>query len=514
MFFRTYVTADYMIKGNPVPDFFLRINPLAGIISSAAGRSFAQEVIWWVPLIVLTVILGRAFCGWVCPLGTLTDGYDYLVRLFSKVTGGAKEKAKLVINKKSSFRKFMYLKYYLLVLMLAAALFSVSLLGYLDPLCIMVRSFSFSITPWLAAAEQGIFGKLNVFGYGGTAAHFFNYNVFALLFLLFILFLNRYFRRTWCRTLCPLGALFGILSKISLVKLTIDPDKCDGCLKCNAVCKMGALDFPEAKAPVTKYRKEECIQCYLCIDVCPEDCMRIHFSSHISDPAAADSGDLTRRGIIKALLAGMVTTPLLTMDPKVRKTSNWQVLRPPYARLKDEDFMDLCIRCGMCMQACKTNTLQPAYLEAGIEGLMTPVVKPEIGGCDPHCTACGDVCPTNAIVEFSEKDKLAMKMGTAKLELDRCIGWTENKDCNECVKYCPTQAIKVTLDKGIFKPVKIVSAECNGCAICEKRCREIITNGTACIMSNKGRGMPTDSVTIQKLREQKKKHGKSFLPKI
>jgi polyferredoxin len=522
-FFRTYVTADNLIKGNPVPDFFLRIDPLAGIISSATARAFAQEIIWWVPLIGLTVLVGRAFCGWVCPLGTWLDIYDHFVKILNGKF--LKIKARLRINKIKSFRRFTSWKFCILISMMAAALFSVSLSGYLDPLCIMVRTFSFSLVPMLGEIESFIFGGNHVFGWGFTKQHFFNFNIFSGVFFLTILYVNRYNRRFWCRVLCPLGALLGVVSRFSILKVTIDQKSCDGCLKCSMECKMGALDFSKGKKPVSGCLKSECIMCYTCVDVCEQNCVKIHFKpdlrgvpgfgkDRVTGPSENMEGLLTRRGVIKALAFGAVAAPLIKVEPQSGKIENWRLLRPPFARIDDKEFMDLCTRCGMCIQVCSTNTLQPAYLSAGLEGMMTPVMCPEIAGCVNHCNSCGEVCPTNAILPFKFKEKYTIKQGTAKLELDRCIGWTRNSDCNKCALACPTRAIKVVTHDGVDKPKKIVAAECYGCGLCEKACRDIVVNGTAIVTTGSGRGQPTDFVTIQKTWKERGDNYKTFLPRL
>jgi len=509
LFHRAYVIGNGLLQRFPVPDLFLRTDPLAGILSSAAARRFGQELLFWTPMALLPFLLGRAFCGWACPLGTLLDAGDHAAKTAGNILGGRPHA--LLLNRIATFRKYMQAKYYVLIALVVAAGLSAPLFGYLDPLCILNKAFAFTVLPWLGRMEFDVTGRAPLFGYAGTSLHFFNFPLFAGLTLLSIIFMNRFFRRAWCRTLCPLGAALGAAGRFSLFTLSFSTGKCRSCLKCAEVCKTGAIDFPEKNAPVSDYHKSECILCYSCVNACPHQCLGFHFSSgarRYSTPAV----DMTRRGLVQSALAGAVLAPLVKLGPPDRDRRAWAAIRPPFSHASEAVFLDSCIRCGLCMRVCKTNTLQPAYLETGLEGLMTPVLKPAIGGCDPECNACGMVCPTNAIRSFSAPDKLSLKMGTAKLELDRCIGYTENKDCNECAKICPTQCIKVRRINGVLKPVSVVAAECNGCAMCEKRCREIIANGTACIATGRGRGLVTDIAVIRKNLELKKQAGPSFLP--
>lgn len=239
-----------------------------------------------------------------------------------------------------------------------------------------------------------------------------------------------------------------------------------------------------------------------------------HIKAPTTGRKGVEEGAITRRGVLKTVMAAVATAPLINLAPKVTKTENRTLIRPPFSRYKEEDFLSTCIRCGKCMEVCVSNTLQPAYFEAGAEGLMTPVIKPEIAGCEGTCNACGQVCPTNAIFPFTREEKFSMKMGTAKLELDRCIGYTENVDCNECVKVCPTQAIKIDVLDGVPKPVIIEASQCTGCGSCETACNTIVTNNSACVTTNKGRGLPTDMLAIQKTLDEKKNAGKGFLPRV
>ncbi len=525
LFFRAYVISGTIINGKIPYDFFLKIDPLAGILSSVAARAFSQEIIWWLPTVILTIIFGRFFCGWICALGTWLDIFDHFVVRWHKII--KEPKLFLKKNRKRNFRRLMTLKYYILIVFVLSALFSMSLFGYFDPLCIMERAFAFAIKPLFAHVEYSLINKNSIFGYALTKQHFYTFNIISFSLLISITLLNLRKRRHWCRILCPLGALLGAISKISFLKLFIDKNKCTSCLKCVSECKMGAIDYPEdLKEPVEGYSKKECIQCYLCVDACPEGCMSIKPNlkfweladkpQEITDNGTPILGrnhnNLSRRDACKALLAGCVTAPLIKGELKTQKGESRRMIRPPFARSNEAEFLDLCIRCGMCIAVCKVNTLQATYFEAGIEGFMTPVLRPEIEGCSPSCSACGEVCPTNAIVSFKPEEKYGIKMGSARLELDRCISYTYNKDCNECVKHCPSLAIKVIKDKGLYKPSVVVTAECNGCGICERICTKIVANDSAIIVTDKGRGQPSDILTVLKNRKIKKEKGKNYLP--
>jgi ferredoxin len=123
------------------------------------------------------------------------------------------------------------------------------------------------------------------------------------------------------------------------------------------------------------------------------------------------------------------------------------LIRPPGA-LDEERFLARCIRCGQCMRICPGNIIQPALLEAGVQGLWTPAVNYRIGrsGCQPNCIACGQVCPTAAIRPLSLDEKQGtgdfaaqgpIRMGTAFVDRGRCLPWAMDRPCLVCHELCP-----------------------------------------------------------------------------
>ncbi|MCG8688088.1 MAG: 4Fe-4S dicluster domain-containing protein, partial [Desulfobacterales bacterium] len=114
-----------------------------------------------------------------------------------------------------------------------------------------------------------------------------------------------------------------------------------------------------------------------------------------------------------------------------------------------------CIKCGLCMRVCPTNVIQPAVLEAGIEGLWTPRLDFRLGssGCQHNCIACGHVCPTAAIrpLELEERmgsgpftDKGPVRIGTAFMDRGRCLPWAMGIPCIVCQENCPVSPKAIT----------------------------------------------------------------------
>jgi ferredoxin len=142
---------------------------------------------------------------------------------------------------------------------------------------------------------------------------------------------------------------------------------------------------------------------------------------------------------------------------------NPRLLRPP-GSLDEERFLTRCIRCGQCMRICPTNIIQPALLEAGLQGLWTPAVNYRLGasGCLLNCIACGQVCPTAAIRPISLEEKLGLgefaaqgpiRLGTAFVDRGRCLPWALDRACLVCQEVCPVSP-KAIFIRTVFETVR------------------------------------------------------------
>ncbi len=110
------------------------------------------------------------------------------------------------------------------------------------------------------------------------------------------------------------------------------------------------------------------------------------------------------------------------------------------------------------MKVCPNNALHPAFLEAGIEGLWTPILIARIGYCEFSCVLCGQVCPTGAIQKISEKEKMGVgqppiKIGTAFYDHGRCLPWSMQTPCIVCEEFCPTSPKAIWVEE-VDAPVR------------------------------------------------------------
>jgi len=450
------VTTASLIGGHPV-ECFLGFNPLVAMSTALAAHSLTTALAWAIPLIVLTLVFGRFFCGWICPMGTLHH-------LLSWVGRPRRVLDRIATNLP---RRAYHLPYFILVGMLVAAILGSNQIGLLDPIAFTWRAFATAVVP---AADNAALGL-----YQGQR-HFHFSTVIVALFLA-ALALNLFIPRLYCRLLCPLGALLGLLARFSLFRLQKDPSLCKDCNVCGADCQ-GAAD------PQGTLRVSECMLCLNCQVSCPRNGIRYQLLP--SPDLTTDELHLGRRRTITAALSGLIAVPLMGASDGNEPRPHPKRIRPPGAR-PEGDFLERCIKCGACMKACPTGGLQPAWHEAGLEGLWTPILMPRIGYCEHDCVLCTQVCPTGAIVELVHEEKVGhppdtepTRIGTAFFDRGRCLPWGMDTPCIVCEEVCPTSP------KAIYFKLETVTArggeprtlkrpyvdpeQCTGCGVCEKNC--------------------------------------------
>jgi len=464
-------------------NLFFRLDPLVAAAAMIAGRC----IIWlfWpaVIVLVLTLVLGRFFCGWVCPLGTLLDWFGGLVRPVAKLTNRLVGRGAAPV-----LRRARLTRYVLLAAALGAAVFAFPLVGFVDPFALLVRGLTFWGDPaYYKSVDEAFTWSAGRWGTGSLQKYFqrhllpFRANAFDLarasaIILAVIFALELVARRFWCRYLCPLGAGFGLLGRFSLLRRS--PVKvCKDCARCADGCRMGAIDAAAGFFP------ESCGVCMGCVDACPRSVAKFGFRRPRSAPTRVD---LSRRGLLVTAVTGLALPAFAKGARAVggARTDPY-LLRPPGAG-DERRFMDLCIRCGLCMKVCPTNVLQPAILQAGVEGMFSPRLAPrfvfEQSYCEYNCNLCGQVCPTGAIPRLSIEQKKDAAIGKAYFDHTRCLPWAERTACIRCEEVCPLpeKAIKiqntftVTDEKQkqettIQQPY-VDRTLCIGCGICECNC--------------------------------------------
>ncbi|HWA70894.1 MAG TPA: 4Fe-4S binding protein [Polyangiaceae bacterium] len=483
----------------PLPvEAFLLADPFVGAMTLLSTHSVYRGLAWSLGIVALTLVFGRVFCGWICPFGTLHHFFGWIFP--SRTLRGNR---RVESNKTHGWQS---LKYYLMAAFLAAAAVGSAIGGLLDPICVAVRAIGLGVLPALqylgvrttnAVADTNVRALQAVTdGAQDTLARsvwtanqgYFNQTWFILFTLVAILFMNRIIPRFWCRALCPLGAFLGVISRFSLFGMEKDHAKCTDCNLCLVHCQ--GADSPQGGV---KHRGDECHMCLNCENACPEDVIKFRFLPNLR--GLMKKPGLERRTLVATSAAGAVAIPAMRIANWPDKAYSEKVIRPPGA-VEEREFLERCIRCAECMKVCPNNALHPAFFEAGIEGLWTPILIPRIGYCEFSCVLCGQVCPTGAIQKIDEKQKMGVgqkpvSVGTAMYDHGRCLPWAMATPCIVCEEFCPTSpkaiwAEEVDIPKRDSKyGAKGESAQmltvhvqrphvdpslCVGCGACEKVC--------------------------------------------
>ena len=494
--FLLWATWFSRMGGYPV-SLFLELDPLVGFATALSTHTVYRWL--WRGLLILipTLILGRFFCNWLCPYGTIHQFVGWLFNIRSN-------KQDLDANR---YRPSQQLKYLILIVFLVLAAFGSLQIGLLDPICLLVRSFAVFVSPAsdLAATNLAEAARVRL-GMDSEALLLLSTSpgapdqrLFAGAWLVGAMFvgligMNLVIPRFFCRFLCPLGAFLGWLSRFSLWRIDRDLDKCTDCDLCLRRCE-GASD------PQAALRKSECFVCFNCIDDCPEDALSFQLVP-MPRPKSAEPTlskvpgqevtwpDVPRRRVVFAAVTGALTFPFIRLDTATGDESfDSKAIRPP-GSVPEREFLERCIRCDQCINVCPTNVLQPAsFRESGIEGLWTPVMDFEVGFCQLGCTLCSEVCPTGAIQKTTIERKLGLgeyeergpiSLGTAFFDRGRCLPWSVEVPCVVCEEVCPTSpkaignyeeeverwdGTKVVLNRPYMRPEL-----CIGCGICEHEC--------------------------------------------
>jgi ferredoxin len=472
----------WQLRGWPV-NWLLQLDPLVALGTLLTTKTIYAGLLWALATVVLTILLGRFFCGWVCPFGALHQFIGWLGRRRKKHT------ERVAMNQ---YRNGQVIKYYILIAMLAAAcggllaevlrwprenpaagmvvlaasliimlwfatrkvvsgwkqtaewfaglIFIGTALGFLvRPEAIVASSLQTGLLDPIPLIHRSMnLVILTAFDGLATASRFYiaAWSIAAVFFA--ALLLNLWIPRFYCRFVCPLGALFGVLTRWTPWRIGKRHGECLGCELCENNCE-GACD------PFGKIHSHECLLCMNCLRACRQ--AQITYGPNRSAAGEVPSPGLTRRGFLTAAVSGLAAVPAVRLAGLMNQ--NWKpgVVRPPGA-LAEDDFLERCIKCGQCMRVCPTNVIQPATLEAGLEGLWTPLLNFRVGtsGCQLNCIACGNVCPTSAIRPLSLDEKLGrdkfedrgpVRMGTAFVDQGRCLPWAMNKPCIVCQENCP-----------------------------------------------------------------------------
>jgi ferredoxin len=435
-------------RGWPI-NWILDLDPLTSLATILATGTLYATLTWSLVAIALTLVVGRFFCGFACPLGTINQATGWVARWGLNLAG------RVEANRHRSAQAW---KYYFLAFFLALAFMGSVQTGLIDPLPLLHRSVNLVLFP---LADNGL-------GVLSDEPRFYASAWLIGVVFLGVVGLNLVLPRFFCRFICPLGALFGLLGRFSPWRIGKTSQKCGDCCACEEYCE-GAC------RPSGTFIAGECVMCLNCLDRCPTG--RVSFAGRPSVAGEVGLPDLSRRGFIVAG-SGLLVASMWGVGGLAGAGRDASLIRPP-GSLDEDRFLARCIRCGQCMRVCPANIIHPALLEAGIQGLWTPAINYRLSrsGCQPNCIACGQVCPTAAIRPFSLDEKQGLgefaaqgpiRMGTAFVDRGRCLPWAMDRPCLVCHELCPvspkaifTRITFETIRDGEALPAKVEGSGVN-----------------------------------------------------
>lgn len=390
------------------------------VTNALITHSFSLKFIPAVLIILVSIFLGRVFCGWICPVGTISD-------LVPKT------------KKRLSYTK---LKYYILLFIIITSVLGFNLLIITDPLVIFTRSLTFitQVTP-------------------------------PVVFVVIVGLVAGLGERYWCRVLCPLGALLGACSLKKVMNLQIG-ERCTHCNMCTTVCPMDAIHS-------NTISKTECTLCLECVEKCPQDTI---IFGNSSKPIQSESRrTFLKAGI--AAGAALAVSPLLKAQPDrinvirppgALKEENFlsvcimcgecmrvcpsQGLRPV---LFEGSVYSLytpklvprtgeCQLCMLCWQVCPTGALievDPAKMKLGTATVNRDTCL--VWDLNETCWICQEVCPYQAVESAGERrgQRHGAEEGEGegegrrgpKVNRSLCAG------CGTCENKCPVEPAAITV---------------------------------------------------------------------
>lgn len=474
LFVWLFIQTDY--HGNDTisqaVNIFFRIDPLVGAAAALASRTLIALVIPSIGFLISGIILGRWFCGWMCPLGTLLDSIHGFTRGSQTSPGNRRRQIRFV----------------LLFAILTAAIFGLPLVGYFDPFALLIRGLTLAAYPAFNHSVQSLFtvtyqhapdivNSVTEPVYSALKSTIlpFQTSIFkgallSALILLTIFLLEKWERRFFCRNICPLGALYGLMARLGPFRGAGGDERCGSCRLCQTICRMGAIDSDR------KISMSDCNLCLDCVDKCPKNMISFRWTARERPEQPIGTG-VTRRAFLSATVAGIALPAVQGIDAATA-LKDPRLIRPPGA-CPEPEFLAKCIRCGECMKVCIGNALHPLFLEQGVKGMFSPVLIPRLGYCEFNCTLCGQVCPTGAIQVLKLEQKQKWSIGSAQFDTDRCLPY-RGVNCMVCEEHCPVPDKAIRFKEAVVTNAReqkvrvrqpyVVGEKCIGCGICEHTC--------------------------------------------
>lgn len=409
------------------------------------------NVVTVLALVVLTLLVGRAYCSVICPLGVMQD-------VISRISGLRKKK-------KSRFAysgEKKWLRYGILVIFVVALVAGFTpLAALLAPYSSYGRMVSSVVSPSLSPVA-----------------------IVAAVSFVVVAIMSWLGGRTYCNTICPVGTVLGFFSRFALFRPVINTSKCNSCKRCAKKCKASCIDAKNHRIDYSR-----CVACMDCIKNCKHGALTLRYALNnkacnngksSSDKCSNENTGSSRRSFLTLSATLAATSLIKAQEKKVdgglaaiedkKKPERATRLVPPGAKSL-RHFSQHCTACQLCVSECPNKVLHPS---TNLETLMQPEMSYEDGYCRPECTRCSEVCPAGAIRPITVAEKSSTRIGHAVWIKKNCLPVADGVECGNCARHCPSGAIfMVHIDANDNESPKIPvidTERCIGCGACENLC--------------------------------------------
>ena len=431
-----------------------------------------------IALVLLTLLFGTIYCSVICPLGVFQDTASWIA--------GRWKKLRFSYSPALSYLRYGILAVFIIALVAGFSSF-VALLAPYSAYGRIASNLFAPIYQWInnalayfaERADSYAFYSVDVWMKGG-----FTFAVAIITFVVLIILAVRN-GRTYCNTVCPVGTVLGFLSRFSFFKPVIHTEKCISCGLCARNCKASCISIdPKKKEQKIDYSR--CVTCFNCIETCKHGAIRYERRHKTAVPAGqpADNNtggkvDNTRRSFLSVLTLFAASSALKAQEKvdgglaviEDKKIPDRQTPIVPPGAKSIRNFTQHCTACQLCVSVCPNQVLRPS---GQLSSLMQPEMSYELGYCRPECTKCSEVCPAGAIHTITTADKSATQIGHAVWIQKNCIVLTDDVNCGNCARHCPTQAIQMiplnAEDPNSLLIPAVNTERCIGCGACENLC--------------------------------------------
>ena len=425
-------------------------------------------------LVLLTFVFGRVYCSVVCPLGIFQD-------LISSISSKRKG-----FNARFGYSKELkWLRYLLLVVFVATLIAGIpAVYTLIEPYSSFGRIANSLFSPvyqWVNNAFAYLAERVDSYAFYHKEVLLKGVSTLVVasvsLVLIFVLAWKK--GRIYCNSVCPVGTVLGLISKIALFRPVLDKSKCTSCKQCAKKCKSSCIDIESGNIDYSR-----CVVCFDCLSTCKFGALEYKFAYGKRDEQKDNSSqsgnpeNISRRGFlaVTGVVAASVAAKgqhkvdggLAPLEDKQIPQRNKPIVPPGAVSL--EHLSAHCTACQLCVSACPNNVLRPSD---SLERFMQPESSYEKGFCRPECNKCSQVCPNGAIKPLAVEDKVSTHIGHAVWVQKNCLPASQGASCGLCARRCPVGAITMVQLEGAKDGVMVPSVDtekCIGCGACEYYC--------------------------------------------